>query len=366
MAQVNLMLWLLIIPFLFYFFIITYIARNLAGIEPFKPSNQLLTKVSVVIACRNEESAIPYLLSDIISQDHPQELTEVIIVDDWSWDSTALTASSYRQIKNLKVLKNAGRGKKSALKTGIEAASNDLIITTDADCRFGRKWISTIISFYEEKRPHLIIGPVIIRGRKGFFNRFQELEYLSLQAVTAGTAAAGDPVMCNGANLAFSKKSWLKHNSSQKEKILSGDDIFFLHSLKSEKGAGIKWLESNDAVVTTRPSETLLAFLNQRARWTSKSSSYDDRYTKIIAIVTFVTILELVVLFIAGFIDQIFFRYFLGGFLIKSIADLLILAEITRRRNRFKLLLWFLPSQIVYSFYVLAVSIYSVFRKNTW
>jgi cellulose synthase/poly-beta-1,6-N-acetylglucosamine synthase-like glycosyltransferase len=340
--------------------------RNLAGIEYYKPEKQFLTKVSIVVACRNEESVIPYLLSDIISQDHPAELTEVIIVDDWSWDSTSLTASSYAQIRNLKVLKNIGRGKKSALRTGIEAAENDLIIMTDADCRFERKWISTIVSFYEERRAHLIIGPVLIKGGKGFFHRFQELEFLSLQAVTAGTAAAGDPVMCNGANLAFSKVSWQRHNSGLKEEIPSGDDIFFLHSLKREEGATIKWLESPDAVVSTGPSETPLAFLKQRARWLSKSSSYDDRYTKIIAIVTFVTILELVILFFAGFTNQVYFRYFLGGFLIKLLADLMILAEITRRRNRFNLLLWFLPSQIVYPFYVLAVSVYSQFRKNTW
>jgi cellulose synthase/poly-beta-1,6-N-acetylglucosamine synthase-like glycosyltransferase len=364
------MLWLLLIPVLFYFIILIFITRNLSGIEPYRAKGEGRRakgkKVAVVIACRNEESSIPYLLTDIISQDYPSDLTQIIIVDDWSWDGTSRIASAYGQIKNLKVLKNNGRGKKSAILTGIEAADCDLIITTDADCRFDRKWLSTIISFYEEKKPQMIIGPVIISGKRGFFHRFQELEFMSLQAITASTAEAGDPVMCNGANLAFSKETWMKHRSAMKDNIQSGDDIFFLHSLKSEKDAKIYWLESTDAIVRTGPSETLIAFLRQRARWISKSPFYDDRYTRIIGIVTFVTILELLILLVAGLINPLFFRYFLVGFLLKSAADFFILAEITRRRNRLDLLLWFLPSQIIYPFYVLAVTVYSLFRKNTW
>jgi glycosyltransferase involved in cell wall biosynthesis len=370
MALVTLMLWLLIIPVLLYFFMLIFLTRNLAGIDQYKAQGSDLRaqgrKVAIVIACRNEESSIPYLFTDLISQDYPQELTEVIIVDDWSYDSTTIIASAYGQIKNLKILKNSGRGKKSAILTGIEAAESDLIITTDADCRFDRKWISTIVSFYEDNDPHLIIGPVSVKDKRGFFYRFQELEFLSLQAITAGTSAAGDPVMCNAANLAFSKESWLKHNSEMKGEILSGDDIFFLHSLKRDEDARIFWLESMDALVRTGPSETLASFMRQRARWISKSASYSDRYTIVIGIVTFVTILELVTLFAAGFINPVFFRYFIAGFLIKSIADLLILAEITKRRKRQDLLPWFLPSQLVYPFYVLAVAVYSLFRKNKW
>jgi cellulose synthase/poly-beta-1,6-N-acetylglucosamine synthase-like glycosyltransferase len=366
MAQVTLMLWLLLIPVLLYFSMLIFLTRNLSGINVYRTEKSPHTKVTIVIACRNEESTVPYLLSDIISQDYPLELMEVIIVDDWSGDSTIKVASAYRQIKDLKVIKNTGRGKKSAIKTGVEAAENNLIITTDADCRFDKKWLSTIASFYEEKNPDLIIGPVEIVGRHGFFQRFQELEFLSLQAITAGTAAAGDPVMCNGANLAFSRESWLKHNSGLKEEIPSGDDIFFLHSLKGEKDTKICWLESTDAVVRTSPSQTLVSFLKQRARWISKSSSYDDRFTKIIAIVTFVTIMDLLILLAAGFINPLFFKYLGVGFIIKSLGDMIILAEMTRRRSRNDLLLWVLPSQVIYPFYVLAVSVYSLFRKRTW
>jgi len=158
----------------------------------------------------------------------------------------------------------------------------------------------------------------------------------------------------------------MKHNSQLKDEILSGDDIFLLHSLKVEKGAVISWLESQDAVVRTDSSITPLSFLKQRARWISKASSYNDRFTKIIAIVTFVTNMDLVILLATGIYDLFYFRFFLCGFIIKSVADLLILVEMTRRRGRHDLLPWFLPSQIVYPFYVLAVSVYSLFRKNLW
>ena len=55
----------------------------------------------------------------------------------------------------------------------------------------GEKWIRTIASFYEHNKPDMIICPVQLEKRNGFFRRFQELEFLSLQGITAGSAILG-------------------------------------------------------------------------------------------------------------------------------------------------------------------------------
>ena len=149
---------------------------------------------------------LPLLLSDFADQNLNPDLFEIIIVIDNSLDSTFEVASGFGRIKNIKVMNSPGRGKKQAIRTGVEASAGSYIIVTDADCRVGNNWLKTIASFEAEYEPGMIICPVQLEDGSGFFHRFQELEFLSLQGITAGTVAGQDPVMCNGAALAFQKR----------------------------------------------------------------------------------------------------------------------------------------------------------------
>ena len=148
-------------------------------------------------------------------------------------------------------------------------------------------WLRTIASFYEHNRPEMIICPVILEvSGGGFFRRFQELEFLGLQGITAGSAEAGDPLMCNGANLAFTSGAFQKHGNNLHDELASGDDVFLLHNIKSESCSVIRWLESEEATVKAAAASTIRAFLRQRARWISKAGFYTDHSTKITAAAT--------------------------------------------------------------------------------
>jgi biofilm PGA synthesis N-glycosyltransferase PgaC len=360
------MIWLFTILLLPYFIILLKIYSHLRGTQQFNHKEVPSVKTSVIIACRNEEKDLPFLLEDLGKQDYNHALFEVIIVDDNSTDNTFSIAFDCKKIQNIKVLTNPGKGKKSAIRTGVNEANGELIITTDADCRFGKNWISTMASFYSGSFPDLIIGPVQLKSRNGFFGRFQQLEFLSLQGITIGTALANNPVMCNGANLAFKKEVYLKHSKNLHDDIASGDDIFLLHSLKKEQGSKIVCLNSPNVIVTTSQPESLGSFLNQRTRWMSKVKAYVDPFTQLVSIVTFVTIFSTLVFLITGIFDKRFLLLFLVSFIIKSIPDFLILYETTWRFNQRHLLKWFLPSQIIYPFYVIVVICYSLFRDNRW
>jgi cellulose synthase/poly-beta-1,6-N-acetylglucosamine synthase-like glycosyltransferase len=359
------MFWLLIIPFIPYFFLLLYIFRGLlSSIQPKAESSSDLP-VSIIIACKNEEESLPLLLHDLSAQNYPSGLFEVIVVDDESEDNTLSVADSFKGISGIKVLGSAGPGKKSAIRTGILAASGDLIITTDADCRLNHGWISSMASFYVRYKPDLIIGPVQFTEVSGFFHRFQELEFLSLQGITAGTAALGHPTMCNGANLAFNSGIYKRHSTGLHDDIPSGDDIFLMQRIHAEKGS-ILWIDDQDAIVETEPSSSMKQFLRQRARWLSKSGAYEDNFTIFLAVVTLAVNLDLSALLIFSIFLPHLFTVCLVAFILKSVADLLILTEITRRYKKRNLLWWFIPAQVIYPFYVITVSVYSLFRKNQW
>jgi hypothetical protein len=201
----------------------------------------------------------------------------------------------------------------------------------------------------------MLICPVQLENKPGFFNRFQEIEFLSLQGVTAGFATQSNAIMCNGANLSFTKNTYQQHSDNLHDEISSGDDIFFLHSLKKRAGAQIMWLESSDVIATAASSTGVIEFLRQRKRWISKGSSYKDMPTIIMAIVTFVTILILPSLAILSFFNPLFIQVLVISFLIKAVPDFLILFNTTGRYSRRPLLRWFLQAELMYPFYVLGV-----------
>lgn len=360
------MQWFLLLILIPYIYLITKIYFSLAKIIPFSPDSVPGTFVSVIVACRNEQKNLPNLMSDIAVQDYDPELFELIVVDDNSSDSTFDSASSFKGIKNLKVVNNKGKGKKKAIWTGVEAAAGNIIITTDADCRTGIKWLSTIMSFEAVHKPDMIICPVRLEAGRGFFNRFQEIEFLSLQGITAGTAISGDPVMCNGAALAIRREEYLKHAGNLHDELVSGDDVFLLHNIKKDSGKTILWLESAEASVTTPASGNLLAFLRQRGRWISKAGAYSDRFTKVLAIVTFVTISAQLLLLLGGLFSAGLLRVFSVYFVLKSIPDFLFLSDTAKRYGKKRLMRWFLPSQLIYPFYVLSCIPFYRIKSEKW
>src|ERR1700744_3147085 len=64
-----------------------------------KPPPALLTnfktRVTILIAARDEEEKIALTINDLLAQDYPKDLTEIIIIDDHSSDRTAEIISSY-------------------------------------------------------------------------------------------------------------------------------------------------------------------------------------------------------------------------------------------------------------------------------
>src|SRR5690606_14347338 len=122
--------------------------------KPYRKSQkQPSTFVSVIIAARNEADKIAKTINDVLAQTYPKNIFELIIIDDHSTDSTAEIVKSYNGVKLIQLNEDKALNsyKKMAIQTAIGQAKGDLIITTDADCRMGAKWLAAIVDYYETK-----------------------------------------------------------------------------------------------------------------------------------------------------------------------------------------------------------------------
>ncbi|HUS86427.1 MAG TPA: glycosyltransferase [Bacteroidales bacterium] len=324
------------------------------------------TRISVVISAHNEMVNLPVLLNDLTSVDYPRELLEIIFIDDNSTDSTyEILRSASDKSDIIKVLTNKSSGKKEALMTAFEQVTGDLIITTDADCRIGRDWIKLYADFYNINRCDLIIGPVDLTVSPGISGKFCHLEFLSLQAVTAGAAAAGHPVMCNGANLGFRPDITDNWVNSINPEIASGDDMFLLQYAK-RSGRKILYLNNDKAIVETRCPGSLSSFIRQRSRWAGKNIRFRDREIYFTAAITLFTNLLLSVMIVLSIINPQFILPAISIYLCKSLPDFLLLSEIGSRRGKRNLLLYFVPLQIIYPFYIVITSVIGIFGQSRW
>jgi cellulose synthase/poly-beta-1,6-N-acetylglucosamine synthase-like glycosyltransferase len=330
--------------------------------------------VSVVVAARDEEKHVTDLLNDLLIQDYPYNLTEIIIVDDHSADDTSgvvINFSRKNSSLNIILLKAEDfnvSGKKAAINLGINKAKGDIIITTDADCRIGPGWISSLISFFNNDKIKMVFGPVKYFGGKGFWDDFQSMEFSGLIASGAGATLAGHPFMCNGANLVYRKDAFFKVNGFEgNEKYLSGDDVFLLHKMKREFGRkSIMFCKEKDAIVQTYPASGMKKFIDQRIRWASKSKGYKDAVSILTALIVFSYSLTVLTSFFAGFFDPGFFLMSMGLLLLKMITDLPLMLGITGFFSQRNLMRWYVLFQVVYPVYIIVAGVLSLFNRRAW
>jgi cellulose synthase/poly-beta-1,6-N-acetylglucosamine synthase-like glycosyltransferase len=320
----------------------------------------LTTRVTILIAARNEEEKIHLTIEDILAQDYPKELTEIIIADDHSTDRTSEIISSYaaRGVKllQLKEDKPLNSYKKKAIAEAIRLSTGELMVATDADCRMSKKWLSSIVGYYEMHNPVMISSPVSYFEEKTLFERMQTLEFYTLVATGAAFIGNKHASTCNGANLAYRKDVFYEVDGFKGiDDLASGDDELLLQKVAVVYPGKIGFLKLYDAIVYTHAKANLQEFLQQRRRWASKSVKYKDK--KVVAVVVGLWVFNVSVFlnFLGGFYNSAFFEVCGLQLLMMALLELILLLPVTlffRRTSLLILIIISIPLYVAYFVYI--------------
>lgn len=104
-------------------------------------------KISLVMPCLNEETGLPQIARDL-----PSCVDQVIVVDNNSTDNTAAVARSY----GWTVIAETRPGYGRAYKTGLGAATGDIVVTMDGDGTYPRNFIPVLLDVMDDENVDFI------------------------------------------------------------------------------------------------------------------------------------------------------------------------------------------------------------------
>lgn len=358
---------------LLFFYIITLVIL-LIGYQRIKEFKLKKTtpkiSFSIIIPFRNESKNLPELIKSITNLNYPQELFEILFVDDDTEDHSVEIINTQSTFQNYTLIKNNRKSnspKKDAITEAISFSKFNWILTTDADCVLPKHWLQNLNQFIQENNPNMVAGPVSYKKKKGLINSYQQFDNFSLQTVTIGGFGIYAPLMCNGANLAYRKNIFHDVSGfSGNESVASGDDIFLMEKFKKIDKYGIQFLKNKGSLVLTSNENSWKAIIGQRIRWASKTSKQNNINTQLIGLIVFLTNFFMIIGIGFCFFNFSFINFIFGFILTKTITDFIFNSQMVSFTS-FKINpLYFIISTFIYPIITTIVVLNSKFGTYKW
>jgi len=115
--------------------------------------------VSIIVPVRNEEKNIGTCITNIVSNDYPGNLVEILIVDGESNDNTREVVKKFAEKNpNIRLLSNPKRTPYSGLNIGLGAAQGEIIMRVDARSIIPENYISMCVETLDRTRADNVGG----------------------------------------------------------------------------------------------------------------------------------------------------------------------------------------------------------------
>jgi 1,2-diacylglycerol 3-beta-glucosyltransferase len=316
------------------------------------PNDSSSSSVSVIIAARNEEINISACLKSISKQTYPLSQYEIIIANDGSIDNTENICKEFaHRFTNIKLINvNADsylRGKANALAQGIEAATGEIILITDADCTVQSTWIEQTVERYGKDIG--LIGGFTLQKASKPFEGMQSLDWTFILGMASAAAGFKNPLGSIGNNLSFRKSAYDEIGGYRKMKFSVTEDYTIVQAIvRSKKWKYIYPIDPKH-LVESKPCQDLKTLVQQKHRWGKGGLDMKIAGLLIMVIGFMMHASPFIMLYWNGVVQAA------TALMLKFTVDYIFLYYVLKRLDRIDELRWFYWFELYFIIYVLAL-----------
>ncbi|MEP6795424.1 MAG: glycosyltransferase [Saprospiraceae bacterium] len=329
-------------------------------------------KITVVVVAHNEEACIESCIEGILNQNYPDELFEIIVIDDRSSDGTVERIEKLQSplvrifhLTDYPEFIHPPAYKKSAIELAVKMAGHDWIVVTDADCIHPAECLRNISFSQSTTAAVFLAAPISYASRNSLLEKMQEMEMSVLMLITAAGIRSGLHDMANGANMSFSKKAFNEvHGYEGNYQYTSGDDMFLIEKMRFAFPDQIAFVKSGQAIVETKPHKDWTSLIKQRLRWAGKNKGLQSPVIRMIWVFVGLYYLMIFLTIILAIFHLTSWWPLLILLLLKWIGDFTILNQATRFFKKRLILYYFIPLQMMYGIYILVLAYFIAIRKK--
>jgi len=216
---------------------------------------------SIIIPAKNEERTIGRLLKLLEEQEYPEDLREIIVVEDGSTDSTLAICKSFPKV--LCIHRDNSNGKPSALNYALTFAKKDVIAILDADTIIERDFLYKASKFFSDNE--LMALQCSLRPANANLNLISKLasiEELLYEYIVAGKSRLNLLVTSHGTAF-FIRREALNILNGWKEDALAEDAELSMRLRK----LNIKIVYTTYIKAWREVPSGILVLFKQRLRW---------------------------------------------------------------------------------------------------
>lgn len=224
-----------------------------------------MPKVSVIATVKNEQSSIGALLTSLLEQSRKPD--EIIVVDGGSTDATVQIIEQFvAQGAPIRLLSARGANISRGRNLAIEAATGEIIASTDAGVRLPQSWLRSLLDGFGVNECGAQESGLSADVVSGFFVPDARTVFETAMGATVLPSLDeidGEKFLPSSRSVAFTKDAW-RSVGGYPEWLDYCEDLVFDFNLRA---AGCRFVFVPSAPVYFRPRENLSQFFKQYYRY---------------------------------------------------------------------------------------------------
>lgn len=231
-----------------------------------------LPRISIWVACRNEERNIAACLDALLALDYPKDKLQILVGNDQSTDNTRNIILHYCELnKHVQLIDivdtNDGLKAKARVMAQMDKfADGEYYLITDADVEVKPSWAKSLIEFLD-KDMGVASGTTMVKGAS-LDAKMQEIDWVYFMGLLNAISYSGLPATAVGNNMIVKKEAYWQTGGYGNIRFSITED-YKLYSEICAKGWNWNNVMHPDVLAYSKKTSGFKPLLHQRKRWLS-------------------------------------------------------------------------------------------------